>query len=279
MVIDTDECRRFARAALTGLIEADERGVFTVVNEDMADLFGYTRDEMIGMSLTAIMPHRFRAGHASGFAHYVKTRKSIGLLDRRLEVYGLHTSGAEFPISVRVTVQEIGGQLTFRNEIRDISLQRESERGRKFVEPPLFTDLFTILLVESDFAAQEAMIEQLRAHRIANRIVVVNSVDEAEDFAFSRHEYAGRPALPYIVLLSLLLPEINGLEFLRTLRASDETNNVPVVITTVLPRNDEMDELIAMGNCEYIQKPVEFDDVTRVLRSLDLSWMIGRRVS
>lgn len=272
-----DEGERLARSKLIGHIEADEAGVFNAVNKDMCELFGYTRDELLGAPLTLIQPHRFRAGHAAGFEHFVKTRKSIGLIDKRLEVFGLHKSGAEFPISVRVTYEEKDGHLLFRNEIRDITLQRESERGRKFVEAPIFTDLYTVLLVESEFTAQEVMIAQLRAHGIANRIVVVNTVREAEDFAYARAEYAGRPAVPYLVLLSLLLPEVNGLDFLRTLRSKAQTMHIPVVITTVLPRDAEMDALIALGNCSYVKKPIEFDEFTRALRSLDLNWVIGRR--
>jgi len=274
-----NDLEKFARSTLTGLVEADERGVFNKVNDDMCELFGYTREEFIGTSLTLIQPHRFRAGHAKGFEHYVATRKSIGLLDRRLEVFGLHKTGYEFPISVKVTVKEEGGHLLFRNEIQDITMQREAERGKKFVEGPVFSELYTILLVESEFASQEALIGELRANRIANRIIVVNSVTEAQDFAFSRNEYVGRAEVPYVVLLSLLMPEVNGLEFLRALRDQVQTRHVPVVITTILPRNEEMDALINLGNCEYLQKPIKFPDVTRVLNTLNLSWLIGRRTS
>lgn len=273
-----NEAEKLVRSKLVGEITADERGVFNTVNDDMLELFGYSRKEMVGACLTLIQPHRFRAGHAKGFRHFVETRQSIGLLNTRAEVFGLHKTGYEFPISVKVTVKEEGGRLLFRNEIHDITMQREAERGKKFVEGPVFTDLYTILLVESEFAAQEAMIGELRANRIANRIIVVNSVAEALDFAFSRNEYAGRAAVPYVVLLSVIMPEVNGLEFLRALRDHVPTRHVPVAITTILPRNEEMDALINLGNCEYIQKPIKFNDVTRVLNALDLSWVIGRRV-
>lgn len=272
-----NEVEKLVRSKLIGLITADERGVFNTVNDDMLELFGYSRAEFIGAPLTMIQPHRFRAGHAKGFESYVKTRKSVGLLDRRLEVYGLHKTGYEFPISVRVTVEERGEHLLFKNEIRDITLQREEERGKKFVEPPMFTDLYTLLLVESNYAEQEALIGQLRSHRVANRIVVVSSVQEAEDFVFARSEYKDRPALPYIVILSILLPDASGLVFLRTLRAQMQTKHVPCIITTVLPRTEEMDELIAQGNAAYLHKPVTFDGITGVLSEFDIHWMIGRR--
>lgn len=274
-----NEEEKIKRSRLVGVTEANEDGVFTYVSDDMCELFGYTREQFLGAPIVIIQPHRFRAGHYKGFEHYVKTKKSIGLINRRLEVYGLHKNGQEFPISVFVTVRELNGKLVFGNTIQDITMQREAERGRKFTEPPVFTDLYTLLMVESDFGSQQALIAELRAHRITNRIIVVNSVQEAEDFAFSRNEYANRTPLPYVVLLSLLLPDINGLVFLHTLRMHEATKDIPCIITTVLPKSPEMEELIAMGNCAYAQKPIRFDDVTQALRSFDMHWMVCKRIT
>lgn len=274
-----NEDEKVRRSRLVGMAEANEEGIFTYVNDGLCELFGYAHAQLIGHPIVSIQPYRFRAGHYKGFEHYVKTRKSIGLLNRRLEVYGLHKEGYEFPISVIVTVREVDDKLVFGNTIQDITMQREGERGRKFVEPPVFTDLYTLLLVESDFAAQQALIAELREHRITNRIIVVNSAEEAEDFVFARNEYANRTPLPYVVLLSLLLPDINGLALLRTLRANVATQNTPCIITTVLPRSQEMDELIALGNCAYVQKPVRFDDVTEALRDFGMHWMVCKRIT
>ena len=274
-----NEEEKLWRSKLVGVARANEDGLFTYANDDMCKLFGYTMPQMVGAPIVTIQPHRFRAGHFKGFEHYVKTRKSIGLLDRRLEVYGLHKDGHEFPISVFVSVKEVNGKLVFENRIQDITMQREAERGKKFQEPPVFTDLYTLLLVESDFAAQEALIAELRANRITNRIVVVNSVQEAEDYVFARNEYALRTSLPYVVLLALLLPDVSGLVFLRSLRTNPATANVPVIITTVLPKSEEMDELIAMGNCAYVQKPVHFNAITDALGVFDMHWMVCKRLT
>ncbi len=271
--------QKLRRSELVGTVTVDETGAFTEVNDDACELFGYARAELIGTQAPIIMPHRFRAGHRAGFEHYVKTRQSIGLIDKLLEVYGLHKTGYEFPMTVRVTVKNVNGKLIFGNTFRDITLKRELERGRRFQEPPVFSDLYTLLIVEADFDAQEALISELRHYRITNRIVVVTSVEEAEDFALFRGAYADRPKLPYIVLLSMLLPQSSGLELLRSLRGNESTKRVPCIITTVLPRTPEMDELIALGSTAYMQKPILFTELTSQLGALDMNWMICKRTN
>jgi two-component system, OmpR family, response regulator AdeR len=62
-----------------------------------------------------------------------------------------------------------------------------------------------------------------------------------------------RAARPDLVLLDLGLPEMDGLEVLRTIRAASD---VPVVILTA--REEEVDELLGlgMGADDYLVKPV-----------------------
>lgn len=275
---ESHDKEKLARSKLVAIVTADETGNFVAVNQDAADMYGYTREEMLGKPVSLIMPPRFKAGHRAGFEHYVKTRQSIGLIGKPVEVYGLHKTGYEFPISVFVTVDESTGKLLISNTMRDITLRREEELGRKFQETPFFSDIYTILLVESDFKYQEALINELRAHRITNRIIVVTTVEEAEDYAFFRKAYFDRAQLPYIVFLSILLPNVSGLEFLKSIRNNEITKHVPCIITTVLPMNEEIEYNIKLGNTYYLQKPITFDKMTEGLRAFDLNWMICKRV-
>ena len=72
-------------------------------------------------------------------------------------------------------------------------------------------------------------------------IVVVDSViDEAP---------------PALVILDLMLPEVDGLEVCRELRAGDRTRNIPILMLTA--KAEETDQVIglAMGADDYVTKP------------------------
>lgn len=58
-----------------------------------------------------------------------------------------------------------------------------------------------------------------------------------------------------IILLDLMLPGIDGLDFLKLIRAENKNKNIPVIMLTA--KNDEIDTVLGleMGADDYIGKP------------------------
>jgi len=53
-----------------GILIADVDGIICDVNPRAAELFGYTADELTGMSVEALVPERFRVRHPSHRQNY-----------------------------------------------------------------------------------------------------------------------------------------------------------------------------------------------------------------
>jgi signal transduction histidine kinase/ActR/RegA family two-component response regulator len=70
---------------------------------------------------------------------------------------------------------------------------------------------------------------------------------------------------PVAALLDIRLPGIDGWEVLEALQADPETEEVPVVIVSIL---DERSRGLAAGAAEYLVKPVSRDDLLDALRRL-----------
>jgi len=62
-------------------------------------------------------------------------------------------------------------------------------------------------------------------------------------------------ALPDLVLLDWMLPDMTGVEFARRLRADQRTRNIPIIMLTA--RSDERDKVMGLesGADDYITKP------------------------
>lgn len=91
--------------------------------------------------------------------------------------------------------------------------------------------LLSLLLVEDDDVAAEAVVRGLRKH--ASDCPVVPAEDGAAALHILRGEDEGhRIVKPYLVLLDLNMPRMNGFEFLRALRADDELRNTVVFVLT-----------------------------------------------
>jgi CheY-like chemotaxis protein len=83
------------------------------------------------------------------------------------------------------------------------------------------------------------------------------------------------PAVPVsrrLVLLDLNLPRMNGIEFLRELRADYRLRRTPVVVLTT--SDDERDKLDAfeMNVAGYLIKPVTFGSFVALMTVFDSYW-------
>lgn len=72
--------------------------------------------------------------------------------------------------------------------------------------------------------------------------------------------------LPDVILLDLRLPDMDGIDVARELRAGERTARIPVVALSALHVEDEGDSLLAAGFAGVLAKPIsvaEFPDEVR----------------
>lgn len=96
---------------------------------------------------------------------------------------------------------------------------------------PLHNKPFSVLLVEDDDVDIELVQRAFEKTGIDNKIIVARSGEQA--FAILREEEEQeRLEKPYIILLDLNMPIMNGHEFLKELRADPELKDAIVYILT-----------------------------------------------
>ena len=61
---------------------------------------------------------------------------------------------------------------------------------------------------------------------------------------------------PDVILLDCLLPDLDGIEVCRTLKAGDDTANIPVIFLSVLDDGFNMVQCYEFGAEYYLIKPV-----------------------
>lgn len=138
-------------------------------------------------------------------------------------------------------------------------------------EQPIAPDrLVNILLVEDD---QVDILNVRRAflrHNITNPLFVAENGVEGLEMLRN----GSVPPTRRIVLLDLNMPMMNGIEFLRALRADPELRLTPVVVLTT--SNDERDrtEAYNLNVAGYILKPVTFMNFGDVMTTLNRYWAL-----
>ena len=86
--------------ALDAVVVMREDGVIAAWNSIAEDMFGWTRSEAVGKQLSdLIIPLRYREAHQRGLNTDLTTGHGP-LLNGRVEISALHSSGKEFPVVV-----------------------------------------------------------------------------------------------------------------------------------------------------------------------------------
>jgi len=93
--------------------------------------------------------------------------------------------------------------------------------------------------------------------KVARRILEAHGFDVAEAGDGRQALDACRARLPDCVLLDWNMPVMNGLEFLKALRAEYGPENPPVVFCTTETEMSSIEQAISSGAQEYIMKPFD----------------------
>jgi two-component system, chemotaxis family, chemotaxis protein CheY len=75
-------------------------------------------------------------------------------------------------------------------------------------------------------------------------------------------------ALPDVILVDWNMPEMNGLEFIRAVRAESRFKNVVVLMVTTETETDQMLRALSAGADEYLMKPFQREGLVDKLRLL-----------
>src|SRR5687767_11750031 len=64
-------------------------------------------------------------------------------------------------------------------------------------------------------------------------------------------------ARPDLILLDVMMPEVNGLETCRRLKADEATRNIPVIFITARIEMESVVEAFHAGGVDYVVKPFQ----------------------
>ena len=122
--------RSVAQSAKDAIITADNEGKIAFCNTAAYKMFGYREGELIGQSISILMPQRFRAAHESGMAQVATSGKSR-LVNETLELFGISKDGSEFPVELSLSNWKSGDHTFYAGIIRDISTRKQHEKERE----------------------------------------------------------------------------------------------------------------------------------------------------
>jgi CheY-like chemotaxis protein len=131
-------------------------------------------------------------------------------------------------------------------------------------------DEVVILIAEDDDGHARLVEKNLRRAGLHNPIQRFSHGQAILDFLFRRTE-PPRPAdTPYLLLLDIRMPQVDGVEVLRQVKQDSELRKIPVIMLTTTDDPREVERCHAIGCSSYIVKPVNYDKFAEAINNLGL---------
>ena len=131
----------------------------------------------------------------------------------------------------------------------------------------------SVLLVEDNDLDVENLQRCLRRMNIENPVFRAKDGIEGLDVLRGRDAETGMKR-PYVVLLDLNMPRMNGIEFLEELRRDEAIADTPVFVLTTSDHHQDVQAAHRHNVCGYIVKPLERARMMEALEMLSSYWHI-----
>ena len=124
--VSPELARSVLDAAPDAMIIIDDSGVIFFANRQVADLFGYPHDDIIGKPIEYLIPERFRDRHVAHRQSYARSVR-VRPMGAGLELFGRRLDGTEFPVEISLSPIADGGRVLVAAAIRDVSDRKRAE--------------------------------------------------------------------------------------------------------------------------------------------------------
>lgn len=75
-------------------------------------------------------------------------------------------------------------------------------------------------------------------------------------------------AVPDVLVLDLMLPDLDGIEVTRRLRANAATAKLPIIIVSATSQVDAREHCLTFGANEFLAKPVSARELSNTIKRL-----------
>ena len=141
------QLRAIMDGMLDGMITINQLGIIQSFNLSAERIFGYSSQDILGQSLSILMPEPHRSQHNNYIKRYLKTREphAIGFKN---ELTGIRADGSAFPVELSITELETGEEHLFIGIVRDITKTKLAEQELRKLSRAVAQSPMTVVITD-----------------------------------------------------------------------------------------------------------------------------------
>ena len=120
-------------------------------------------------------------------------------------------------------------------------------------------DLHEYVLVAEDDEDVALLITQMLKNEGYNYLWAPNGKEALETIAREQ---------PQLIITDIMMPQMNGIELIKAVRANDETNHIPIIVVSARTENNDRLSGLDAGAEVYLGKPFIPDELMMMVRKL-----------
>jgi len=124
-----------------------------------------------------------------------------------------------------------------------------------------------ILLVEDDSVDAMTVKRAMRDLKVDHSVIHLVNGEEAMKYLTSPDTEK-----PFVVLLDLNMPKMNGIEFLKAMKTHPELKTIPVIVLTTSKEQQDILGSFELGASGYMVKPVDYSKFVEILSKIVTYW-------
>lgn len=120
--------QNIANSMVEAIISIDDQANIVFWNQSAERIFGYTADDMLGKSVTSIIPGNSREIFLRGMGNYVSGQNTV-MLSKLVQYTGIRKDGTAFMAEMSLSSWTQNGRIMFSAIIRDITERKHAEEA------------------------------------------------------------------------------------------------------------------------------------------------------
>jgi two-component system response regulator len=137
-----------------------------------------------------------------------------------------------------------------------------------------------ILIVEDDAVDREMIGLAFRRAHVENPVITMANGEDALSYLRAQGLFQDRVEadLPAVIVLDLVMPQMDGFEFLRIIKSEPKFASIPVVVLTTSQYDQDLSRSYGLGASSCLTKPSDFEQLVEIAANVNRYWCRTNRI-